>query len=144
MSYDRILVATDDSEPARRATSEALTLAETFDATLHALYVLKAAEPPPWFDDPAAEPGTDTEAGVALNAVVSEAAERDFGSETVTAVVDGQTAPAILEYAAEHDVDLIVLGTHGCSGIDRLLLGSVAEAVVRESPVPVVTVGSDT
>ncbi|MEF8871642.1 MAG: universal stress protein [Haloarculaceae archaeon] len=140
MTHDRILIATDNSEPAQRATAEAITLAESFDATLSALYVLETAEPPPWFEDPATEPGLDTNAGQALNEVVSEAGDRGLEPEVVTAVVRGQTGPAILEYADEHDIDLIVLGTHGRTGFDRLLIGSVAEHVVRKSPVPVVTV----
>lgn len=105
--------------------------------------MLETNEPPPWFEDPAIEPGIDTSAGQALNGVVSEAQDRALESEVVTAVVRGQTAPAILEYADEHDINLIVLGTHGRTGLDRLVIGSIAERVVRESPVPVVTVGHD-
>lgn len=140
MSYDRILVATDDSAPAQAATDEAITLAEECEATLYALYVLEAAEPPPWFDDPALEPGVDTKAGQALDGVVSAAADRGFEREIVEAVVRGQTAQAIIEYASDNDIDLVVMGTHGRTGLDRFLVGSIAEQVVRESPVPVVTV----
>ncbi len=143
MTHDRILIATDNSEPADQATAEALTLAEAFDSALYAVYVLDTAESPPRHDDLAAESGLETKAGQALNGVISAAAERDFEQEVVTAVVRGQTSPAILEYADAHDIDLIVIGTHGRGGLDRVVIGSVAEQIVRESPVPVLTVRSE-
>lgn len=143
MTYERILVATDGSEPAQHAATEAVTLANEFGATLHAVYVLEVAEPPPWFNDPDAEPGVDTKAGRAIDGVVSAAADRGLGTEVVTAILRGQTAPAILAYIDEHDIDLVVVGTHGRTGLDRLLIGSVAEHIVREAPVPVVTVRAE-
>lgn len=54
-------------------------------------------------------------------------------------VASGNPAPEILNLTAERDIDLIVMGTHGRTGVKRFLLGSVAERVVRESPVPVLT-----
>jgi nucleotide-binding universal stress UspA family protein len=56
------------------------------------------------------------------------------------AVTVASPYPEILRYAAEHDIDLIVMGTHGRSGVGHLLLGSIAEKVVRRSPCPVLTV----
>jgi nucleotide-binding universal stress UspA family protein len=55
-------------------------------------------------------------------------------------VASGNAAPEILNLAVEQHIDLIVMGTHGRKGITHLLLGSVAERVVRESPVPVLTI----
>ena len=55
-------------------------------------------------------------------------------------VASGNAAPEILNLAAERDIDLIVMGTHGRTGVKHFLLGSVAERVVRESPVPVLTI----
>jgi nucleotide-binding universal stress UspA family protein len=55
-------------------------------------------------------------------------------------VVSGNAAPEILNLAAERRIDLIVMGTHGRTGVTRFLLGSVTERVVRESPVPVLTI----
>lgn len=143
MLYEQILVATDGGAPARAATKEAITFAKHFGATLHAVYVLKAAEPPPDVEDPALKPGIDTHAEEAIQAVVTEAAETGLESEVVEAVLRGRTAHAIISYTEEHDIDLIVTGTHGRSGIDRLVLGSVAEHIMRESPVPVLTVRDD-
>jgi nucleotide-binding universal stress UspA family protein len=64
----------------------------------------------------------------------------DRGVAVDTAVATGRPAAVILDYAEAHDVDHIVMGSHGRSGASRLLLGSVAERVVRESPVPVTIV----
>ncbi|MFB6141999.1 MAG: universal stress protein [Halorientalis sp.] len=63
------------------------------------------------------------------------AGERDATVTTDTVV--GKPASAIVEYADEHEVDHVVMGSHGRSGVSRILLGSVAESVVRKSPVPV-------
>jgi nucleotide-binding universal stress UspA family protein len=60
----------------------------------------------------------------------------DVGTETVV----GEDASSILSYVEDHDVDLVVVGTHGRRGLDRYVLGSVAERLVRTSPVPVLTV----
>jgi nucleotide-binding universal stress UspA family protein len=66
--------------------------------------------------------------------------ERRAGEVPVTTeVVTGSPSRQISEYATQKDCDVIVMGTHGRSGVDRWLLGSVAERVVRSSPVPVLT-----
>lgn len=62
------------------------------------------------------------------------------GDAFETEVVTGQPARSIVEYAEEHDVDHIVMGSHGRSGVTRIFLGSVAETVIRRSPCPVTVV----
>jgi len=62
------------------------------------------------------------------------------GVDVDTAVEVGRPASVIVEYADEHDAESVVLGSHGRDGLSRVLLGSVAEAVVRQSPVPVTVV----
>ncbi|MFB6197729.1 MAG: universal stress protein [Halobacteriaceae archaeon] len=72
-----------------------------------------------------------------------EEARQEFESQSVDTVTElGRPARTIVEYAEDedHDVDLIVMGSHGRSGVSRVLLGSVAETVVRRSPVPVLVV----
>jgi nucleotide-binding universal stress UspA family protein len=140
MTHDRILIATDDSEPAKKAIGEAITLANAFDATLYAVYVVETAEPRPGVTDSATGSDEDTKADQALQRVISEAEEHGLEGEVVSAVVRGQPASAILQHANEQNIDLIVVGTHGRKGIDRLVVGSVAERVIRDSPVPVVTI----
>lgn len=137
--YDDILVPTDGSEAAQRAVEHALNLATQYDARLHALYVVDANA------YSTLEAGTD----VVLTALEQEGEESvkevadlgaDAGLEVVTEVVTGGIYRSIIDYAEDNSVDLIVMGTHGRSGIDRYLLGSVTEKVVRSSPVPVLTI----
>ena len=61
-------------------------------------------------------------------------------SETVIHVVVGHTGRRLLAYMAEHDISLVIMGTHGRSGVGKLFFGSVAQRVVQSSPVPVMTV----
>ncbi len=72
---------------------------------------------------------------------MTEEIAREFGDvDTVPVTVIGKPHQVILNYADEHDIDIIVMGTHGHSGLERYLLGSVAEKVVRMADVPVVTI----
>jgi len=64
----------------------------------------------------------------------------DRGIDVETAIEFGKPSNVIVEYADEHDVDLVTIGSHGRTGASRVLLGSVAETVVRRSPVPVTVV----
>jgi nucleotide-binding universal stress UspA family protein len=80
----------------------------------------------------------DAETAVAR---VREIAERmDAGVPVDTAVVEGKPSREIVRYAEGEGCDLVVMGTHGRGGIDRLLLGSVAESVIRASSIPVTAV----
>jgi nucleotide-binding universal stress UspA family protein len=136
--YDRILVPTDGSEGTEGAVDHAIDLATTYDAALHALYVVDTNV---HVDGSAA--GTFDAIESAGRRAVDEVLERAeaAGVETVEgAVVEGTPHRAILDYADEHAVDLVVMGTHGRTGLDRYLLGSVAEKVVRLSDAPVLTV----
>jgi len=74
--------------------------------------------------------------------VCADAAETaaDAGCKVTTAVETGRPARVILDYVEDHDIDHVVLGSHGRSGVSRLLLGSTAERVMRQSPVPVTVV----
>lgn len=67
----------------------------------------------------------------------------EYGTELSTASEEGSPPRVIVEYAAEHGTDHIVMGSLGRSGLSRLLFGSVAERVIRRSPVPVTVVGVD-
>lgn len=137
--YERILVPTDGSEATKRAIDNAVDIASRYDATVHALYVVDTTV------YASIETGADLvvesleqEGQKAVGAVVDRA--RAAGVETESAVVTGSTHRAILDYAGEQGIDLIVMGTHGRTGLDRYLLGSVTEKVVRSSDVPVLTV----
>ncbi len=135
--FDTVVVATDGSESVKRAVDVAFDLAERFDAEVHALSVIDASEvdasPEQLRDE--LRTALETTADAAL-ATVEERADR----EVVTAIREGRPAAEICEYARDIDADLIVTGTRGRHGENRLLLGSVAERIVRTSPVPVLSV----
>jgi nucleotide-binding universal stress UspA family protein len=139
--YERVLVATDGSDAAKRATDHAIALADALDASVHALSAVETATLGP--DVRSTVPDADAEAAAneAVGAVAT-AAESAGIDDVVTHVVHGTPADAIRAYVREHDVHLVVLGTTGRRGVDRILLGSVAEKTVRSTPVPVLTVGS--
>ncbi|MFW5895880.1 MAG: universal stress protein [archaeon] len=142
--YDRILVPTDGSDATARAVEEAVDLAAAHDATIHALYVLNTASFASIPTESSVEGVSDMlerEGTAALDEVEAVARERGVPVERVQ--LDGSPAREIIRYAEGGDCDLIVMGTHGRGGIDRLLLGSVAERVVRSSKVPVLTVHVD-
>jgi len=119
-----ILFATDFSEASRLAGQTAAEVARHFGARLHVLHVV------PPVSDP-------TPAPAALRAV---ATELEKGLSIVTAVTSGRAASEIVSYARRTAIDLIVLGTHGRTGVSHALLGSVAEAVGRRTPCPLLTV----
>lgn len=135
--YDRILVPTDGGETVDAALDAALDLADRYDATVHLLFVA----------DTTRHSLASTKGGVTDvleregESVVEEAAARvrDRGLEVVTDVRQGRPATAIVEYAEDRNVDLVVMPTHGRTGVARLVLGSVTERVVRQSEIPVLT-----
>ncbi|WP_324757543.1 universal stress protein [Haloarcula sp. GH36] len=137
--YNRILLPTDGTAGMDEVVRHAVALAETHDAEIHALYVADTGRFSTLPADMTWEGVTElfqTEGERAIDAV-----ERLAGDVPVErAIVDGRPSTRIGEYASTHDCDVIVMGTHGRAGIDRLLLGSVAETVIRGSRIPVVTV----
>ena len=124
LSFREVLFATDFSEPSRLAGRTAAEFARQFGARLHVLHVV------PPVTDP-------TPAPAALHAA---AAELGPGLSLVTAVASGRVASQIVDYARRHAIELIVLGTHGRTGVSHAILGSVAEAVVRRARCRVLTV----
>jgi len=142
--YDRILVPTDGSAGVERAIGHAIDLATAHGATIHAVYVVNTANYGGIPMETSWEGIRDVlidEGEAAVERVVELCSEA--GVDVETAVVDGAPSRKIVEYADDEDCDLIVMGTHGRGGIDRLLLGSVAERVVRAAEVPVLTVRVD-
>ncbi|MFC6835225.1 universal stress protein [Halomarina ordinaria] len=132
--YDTILVPTDGSPGAQSAVEKAFDLAETYDATVHALNVVELVYT---YDfDPGRLLDQLRAAGERATEDVATAG-RERGIDIVTAVERGSPHEVIVEYAADHDVDLIVIGTHGRRGVRRALLGSVTERVIRLADVSV-------
>ena len=143
--YDTILLPVDGSDGADAATARALSLADAFDATLHVLHALELAVGPADLDADEREELRELAEGHGRSATADIAARaEDRGVDTVEVVVDGVPHRAIREYAHEHEVDLIVMGTHGWRGADRVRLGSTTERVLMRSPVPVLSERSTT
>ncbi|WP_254767339.1 universal stress protein [Salinilacihabitans rarus] len=149
--YDTILIPTDGSDVAEAAIDHAVDLAERYGANLHALYVV---------DTDAVDVGLGTEQVERIKAgrfdempelesraleatdVVADRAGK-YGIEVIESVVAGRPHIEIADYAEANGIDLIVIGSHGRSGVRRALLGSVTERVLRTSRVPVLVVDAE-
>ena len=139
--YDRILVPTDGSPGVERAIEHAIDLASAHGAALQAVYVVNTASFATLPMETSWEGMGDMlrEDGASALQRVEEVAD-EAGVAAETHLLEGSPSREIVRFAEKASVDLIVMGTHGRGGIDRLLLGSVAERVVRSSEVPVLTV----
>jgi len=137
-----ILVPTDFSECSEAAVKYGFALANAFGATAHLLNVVQDPYTLPWAADAFAAPVgdmlTDWEAQAKRRLV--ESVPDASASPTVLTTRVGSPATEIVRYATQHRIDLIVLGTHGRGPLGHILLGSVAERVVRTAPCPVLTV----
>lgn len=144
--YDTILIPTDGSDSAETATRQAMSLGEVFGSEIHLLSVIDdtsyssaLADLDPLVEDQ--EAGFERQATEALDRLETLLEKGSLSSQT--AIERGPPRERIRSYAAEHDIDLIAMGTHGRTGLDRWLLGSVTERVVRTSDVPVLTTRPD-
>lgn len=138
-----ILIPYDGSEQADRAIEHAI---ERFgDADVVLLTVINPAEsvyatgegavspfPENWYE------GAEDQAEEMLSGVVDRL--EGEGMEVETAIEVGRPGRATISYVDEHEIDHVVMGSHGRSGVTRILLGSVAESVIRRSPVPVTVI----
>jgi nucleotide-binding universal stress UspA family protein len=141
--YDDVLVPTDGSESATAAVDHGLAIAAAADARVHALNVIDvgdAATTPSI--SPPTELLTDLESAGQRATEEIAARARDAGLDAVTEIREGYPADDVLAYADENDVDLVAMGTQGRTGLNRYLLGSTAERVIRHAEVPVVAVNT--
>ena len=138
MLPNRILVPTDFSECATRALAYACELASKVDATVYLVNCLGPTLPE--MNMALTQTMFDDLRGGALRAVEDLAAARPATRFGMLSVVPGDARDVILDVADRHGIEMIVLGTHGRRGFARLVLGSVAEHVVRRAMCPVVTV----
>lgn len=128
--FENILVATDGSDRNATAVQEAIRIAAGSGAILHAIYVIDTGT----FESASA----DVVVGNTYRVIQSEA-EQALGRvrslagnvDVKTTVLEGKPAQEIVRFAVAEKIDLIVIGTQGKKGIERLLLGSVAETVIR-------------
>jgi len=146
-SFKRILVAVDFSPASRSALEHAVALASKLDAQVDVLHAWQTPSMVPVEVSqvtPLGLPhGTGSVAHAAADKQLAEFIEAfhdPSGPHLHAELVFGPAAPVIRRKAEEGWYDLIVMGTHGRSGLSRLVLGSVAEAVARDAPCPVLTV----
>jgi nucleotide-binding universal stress UspA family protein len=136
-----ILIATDGSENTQRAISYGIEIAKLSGATVHALYVVNTSPIISNYWTIGKKNiyeivKSEGEEAVSEVKKIGEAS----GVEVKEVVLDGYPSTAIIDFAENNNIDLIVMGTLGKTGLDKLLIGSVAEKVVRGSKVPVMVV----
>jgi universal stress protein A len=142
----RILLPTDFSSYSATATKYACELVTKFDAELHLLHTLEVhLASTPSFGMGLALPQYIHESRTAADKSLTSVLDPQWsvGRKIVQAVVEGSPKVEIVRYARTHEIDLIVLATHGRSGLAHVIIGSVAESVVRTAPCPVLTVRSE-
>ncbi|MFB1063337.1 universal stress protein [Natrinema sp. H-ect4] len=135
-----VLVAYDGSKPAQKAVEHAFSTYP--DAEIVLLRVIEAAD-------------SSTEAGISIIQEMLREREEEISEEFPdeidaitsdpdvefrTETVVGKPAREIVSFAEEHDIDHVIIGSHGRAGLSRILLGSVAEKIVRRAPMPVTVI----
>lgn len=144
MPYEKILLTTDGSKRSEAAVDQAVGLARKFDAEIHILHVVDVGVDSSY--DSVNELMSQLDSVENLEEFGEKAVEslqkqvEDKGLTPEVTVRQGVPHRKILDYVDEKDMDLIVMSTHGRSGLDRMLLGSVTEKVIRSSKIPVLTV----
>lgn len=139
--YETILIPTDGSEGASRGVDHGLNIADKYEAAVYALYVIDSRI----YGDSAGV-STETEELSAVRDIGEEAVAsvadraRELGLDAETALVEGVPYEAIVRYAEDNGVDLIVMGIHGKSAVKRPHIGSVTDRVIRTTEIPVLPV----
>lgn len=140
--WKKICCAVDFGDPSRVALEQAANLASRFEADLTLIHVV-VPPPPAERDVLVSSRAVDTTQGVEDEEMLARwrvDAEARAGRPVRSLVLSGDPATQIMRHAREERCDLVVVGTHGRTGIPRLVLGSVAERVARGSPCPVLIV----
>lgn len=144
ISFARILAPSDFSDHSAKALRYACGLAERFNAELHLIHVLSEIVPtgPDPLLIPVMPPQFYEEDEQRALELLKDVLKPEWGTPTsrTTVVRWGTPAESIVDYASECGADLLVIATHGRTGLSHVLLGSVAERIVREAPCPVLTV----
>ncbi len=145
--FEKILIPTDGSRGVEKAIEYAAALAGKFSSQVHILFVVESSNVLIGYDQDMANQSQMQSAvesmyhvGEDTVARIANQLEEDGIKKITTKVRDGHPADVILEYVKEEGIGLIVMGTHGRRGLNRLLLGSVAGEVVHRATVPVMTV----
>ncbi|MGP8321017.1 MAG: universal stress protein [Methanosarcinaceae archaeon] len=142
--FRKIMIATDGSEPNKKAISYGIEFARLSGAKVYVVYVVDTAT----FSSIPMDSGWEVmyellqkEGTEAIQHTLDDA--KASGVLVESSLLEGHPSQEIIEFAQDNDIDMIVLGTLGKSGLDRFLLGSVAEKVTRNSGIPVLVVRGD-
>ncbi len=138
--FHNILVPVDGSPPSDAAISLALKVASDERATVTFAHVLEVAKLVAMASPSSIDPSFAIAAAQSAAKEILDRAKAMAAGSKVTIVaelLEGDTVPGLLALAKKRQVDLIVVGSHGRGGISRALLGSVAEGILRRSPIPV-------
>jgi len=149
VNFKKIMIATDGSDCSKLAAKKGIDLARLSGGTVYAVYVVSTASlsmDGDYFSSVRANPNLEliyealkNQGQQAVDYVISLGEMKGVNVKPV--LLEGNTAEELLRYAKEEKMDLVIMGTLGKTGLYRLLLGSVAENVVRHSKVPVMVVG---
>ena len=138
--FRNIVIATDGSENTRRAIDYGIKFAKFSGATVHALHVMDTSSvTQSWTAGKETMYELLKKEGQKAISKVKECGEAS-GVEVKEVLMEGHPSKEIIDFAENNDIDLIVMGTLGKTGLNRFLMGSVAENVVRHSKVPVLVV----
>lgn len=141
--YDTVLIPTDGSECARAGARHGVRIARGFDATVRVVHVVDTGGFSPLSTAHAtAERDRQRAAGKEMTDDVAQLSN-DLGVDVTTELIEGTPSKALQEYVTDSETDFVAMGTRGRSNIERHLLGSVTERIVRTAPVPVLTVRTE-
>lgn len=143
VDVNRVLLSTDGSEPSVAATEYAVIMAKTFNARLKAIFVDTGYEQLEYPEEALAEEIYEGVHPSVKGLIIAKTMAERNGVEYEIEVVKGGVAKRIVSTAIEWDADMIVMGDTGRTGLKRIALGSVSEAVVKGSPIPVLVVKAD-
>jgi nucleotide-binding universal stress UspA family protein len=141
--FRNILFPVDLSESSEKIVPYVLAVAQKFESKIHLLFVARVFDYFAGFYVPAPSI-TTMEKGIIEGAEkrMDEFVEQYFHDypDTVASVVSGDATQKIIHYIPSNEIDLVIMGTHGRKGLDKVVFGSVAERVVKTAPVPVMVV----
>lgn len=143
-SFKKIMIATDGSENTKNSVKSGIELARQTGATVYAVYVVSTD----YYSSIAMDIDWETmygglkKEGQECLKLVEEAG-KEVGVTVESVLLEGHPFSEIVDFAEKEEMDLVILGTHGRTGLDRLLLGSVAGNVVKHCKVPVMVVRSN-
>lgn len=136
----KVLVPIDFSDYSKSALKYAVNLCKMFNAEIFLIYVVEPVIYPPDFSmGQIAIPSLNSEWDERAKIELEKLSKTEIGTDIKTIIKTGKPFIEIIETAKELDIDLIIIATHGHTGVEHILFGSTAEKVVRKAPCPVLT-----